>query len=255
MNIIVCGKRREGKTSYALVILRRWQEGNCGKIAWDTRHMMNEEMARKAGYSVLTICEEPEELEDAISDYEPGELIVVRPGSGKSGAEFSRLIGVMLDPPSRFENWSLLIDEAATVQSAHSIELDVDRIVRQHPTSALVIQTTHSLQDYHRASRDLTDMLVTFRLKGRSKQAFLEFCDGSEEMSAAIDGLPRHYAIAVDMGAATDEAEFRYIEPDSWYGQKSIDSNSDVVLRSESDATNKRTPVEGKGQTETFVEA
>jgi hypothetical protein len=98
-------------------------------------------------------------------------------------------------------------------------------------------------------------MLVTFRLKGRSKQAFLEFCDGSEEMSAAIDGLPRHYAIAVDMGAATDEAEFRYIEPDSWYGQKSIDSNSDVVLRSESDATNKRTPVEGKGQTETFVEA
>ena len=217
--------------------------------------MMNEEMATKAGYKVLTICEEPDELEEAITDYEAEELIVVRPGSGKSGAEFSRLIGVMLDPPSRFNNWALLIDEAATVQSAHSIELDVDRIVRQHPTSALVIQTTHSLQDYHRASRDLTDVLVTFRLKGRSKQAFLEFCDGSEEMSEAIDDLPRHYAIAVDMGAAKDEAEFRYIEPQTWYGKKAVDRKTDDLLGDNIDAENKRKTGERERETGAAVEA
>jgi hypothetical protein len=119
------------------------------------------------------------------------------------------------------------VDEARTLQSAHSIAPDLDRIVRQHPRSALIVQTTHSLQDWHRASRDLTDSMVAFRLRGRSLESFLEYCDGSDEMRTAIENLPRHYAIAVDMGAGPDDAEFRYIEPRSWWTEKKSKNNLD----------------------------
>lgn len=242
---------KEGKTSFALVALRRWQGG---KIAFDPRHMIDEQMAERAGFTTLTYVESPEELEAAIADYESGELIVVLPSGSNLSSEFSRTIGVLLDPPEKYHNWALLIDEARTLQSANSIAPDLDRIVRQHPRSALIIQTCHSLQDWHRASKDLTDALVAFRLKGNSLKGFLEFCDGSDEMETAIRELPRHYAILVDMGAGPGEPEFEFIEPRTWWTEKKVDSNNPEAYERSEYVTTGRETSEGDREAEGFVE-
>lgn len=251
MNLLVCGRMKEGKTSFALVALRRWPGG---KIAWDPRHMIDEEMAQRAGYKVLTLVDSPEELEDAIEDYEPGELIVVRPTGDDLSSEFSRLIGVLLNPPERYHNWALLVDEARTLQSAYTIAPDLDRIVRQHPRSALIIQTTHSLQDWHRASRDLTNYLVAFRLRGKSLDAFIEYCDGSDDMRQDITDLPRHYAIIVDMGAGPDDPEYQYIEPRTWWNKKDFDIRDFEAYERSDDGQTSRTTGEGDREAERPVE-
>lgn len=220
---------------------------------FDPRHMVDEEMARRAGYKILTTVETGEELEEAIHDYEEGELIVARPTSDVE-ADFQRIIGVLLDPPERFHNWALLVDEAATLQSAHTISADLDRIIRQHPRSALIVQTTHSLQDWHRSSRDLTNGLVAFRLKGNSLEAFLDYCDGSDEMREAIQELPRHYAIAVDMGAASDQDEFRYVEPRSWWNQNSVDNPNQEEYTEEGYGATSGAAGEGNGEAQEPVD-
>ena len=241
---------KEGKTSYGLHLLAR---SGKGAIAWDPRHMIDEEMAERAGFEYLTTVDTGQDLEEAIQEYDPGELVVVRPSGLDLETEFHEIIGVLLDPPERFHDWALLVDEAASLQSAHAITPDLDRIVRQHPRSALIVQTTHSLQDWHRSSRDLTDAMVAFRLQGRSLDAFVEYADGSEDMRQAVLDLPRHYAILIDCGSEPGAEEFTYIEPQEWWNNKVLDKSFSEAYNGGEHGETGGAADKGNGQEERFV--
>lgn len=204
MNVLVCGRIKEGKTTLALHLACEWAPG---VVVWDPRHMIEG----------AVYVSDADELEDAIQE---GEWrrgpIIYRPDGLQLGEDFDAMCSVLFTPPERFDNFSLVIDEAADLQSAHTIAPHLSRCVRQHPRTVLVVQTTHSLQDWHRASKDLMNDLYCFRLIGRSLKAVMEFCDGSEEMEATIKNLPRHHCVHVSFESSSEEEEFEVIDP-SWH--------------------------------------
>jgi hypothetical protein len=135
---------------------------------------------------------------------------------------------VLFEPPEKYHNWALVVDEAATLQSAHNIAPHLSRAVRQHPRSVLIIQTTHSLQDWHRASKDLQSHLFCFRLMGRSLKSVVEFCDASEEMEETIKTLPPHHLVHVNFEAHAGSPEFTVIDdPSLWWEGENSDLTDD----------------------------
>jgi hypothetical protein len=222
-NILVCGRMKEGKTTFALWIARNWRPG-AGVVVWDPRHMIDLEMVHPVGYETVMYAYDPESLQEQIDNYQQGALIVYRPASTEMEEDFNALCSVLLEPPERYHNWTLVVDEAAQLQSSYKIVPQLSRAIRQHPRSVLIVQTTHSLQDWHRASKDLTNHLFCFRLVGRSLRAVVEFCDGSEDMEETIKNLPPHHAIHISFESVANSEEFVLVEPDSWY--ESYDSDS-----------------------------
>jgi hypothetical protein len=228
---------KEGKTSFALWLARNWKAG-C-TVAFDPRHMIDEEMGQHAGFEEIIIVENAEELQTAIEDIQGRQetveptLIVYRPSGFDLGSQFDEMAQVLFEPPERYHNWTLIVDEAATLQSAHSIAPHLSRAVRQHPRSVLIIQTTHSLQDWHRASKDLQSHLFSFRLMGRSLKSVVEFCDASEEMEETIKTLPPHHLVHVDFEAHAGGPEFVVIDdPSIWWQEdpenKDLTENNDL---------------------------
>ena len=211
MNTLICGRMKEGKTTLALYLAREWANG---VVAWDPRHRI----------TGATYVYSGDELEDAIMDkkWRDG-LIVFRPDGLRIEEQFDEMCGVLFTPVERFDHFALVIDEAADLQSAHRISPRLSQAVRQHPRSVLIVQTTHSLQDWHRASKDLTSDVYTFRLRGRSLQALVEFCDGGSEMYETVAALPRHHCIHINLEATeTAEEEIELLDdPKMWYSPDS----------------------------------
>jgi len=208
MNVLVCGRMKEGKTTFALHLARQWSNG---VVIWDPRHMIS--------FPGATYVQNGDELEDAIADrcWSQGPIIF-RPNALQLLEDFEDMCSVLFTPPERFDHFALIIDEAAEMQSPHTIQPHLSRAVRQHPRTVLVIQTTHSLQDWHRASKDLMSDLYCFRLIGRSLEAVIDFCDGSDELRETIKKLPKHHMVHVCFEANDDNKEFEVLDdPTIWY--------------------------------------
>jgi hypothetical protein len=245
LNILCCGRMKEGKTSFALWLARNWKSGCV--VAFDPRHMIDEEMAEHAGFDEIEIVEDAEALQVAIETIQDEAtdrenrrqgttLIVFRPSGFDLGSQFDEMSAVLFEPPERYHNWSLVVDEAATLQSAHNIAPHLSRAVRQHPRSVLIIQTTHSLQDWHRASKDLQSHLFCFRLMGRSLKSVVEFCDASEEMEETIKTLPPHHLVHVNFEAHAGAPEFTVIDdPSMWWEGDSEEVLEDDAMPKDSE--------------------
>lgn len=202
---------KEGKTTLGLYLCKEWADG---VIAWDPRHRIQ---------GVIYVSN-ADELEDAIIDkaWKKG-TIVFRPDGLRLEEQFNEMCGVLFTPVERFDHFALLIDEAADLQSAHRIDARLSQAVRQHPRSVLIVQTTHSLQDWHRASKDLTSDIYSFRLRGNSLKALVSFCDGNEELGEQVRTLPRHHCVRINL-EATDEGEEEvetWSDPQKWYSPDS----------------------------------
>lgn len=217
MIILCCGRIKEGKTSRALYLARQW---SIGVIVWDPRHRITpaDLPASYGDDNRITYVASGDELEDAIEErsFENGPIIFWPDGTNLEG-DFVEMCEVLFDPPERFGSggFALVVDEAADLQSAHRIQPQLQRAVKQHPRSVLIVQTTHSLQDWHRSSRDLTSEVHTFRLRGRSLDALVDFCDGDAELHEKIKTLPRHHAVRINFEADGD-LEIEDIGPE-WF--------------------------------------
>ena len=205
-NQLVCGRIKEGKTTFAIFLARQFSDGI---LIWDPRHMI-------AGGSYVS---DAEELEDAIQEEEWRKgPIVFRPDALHLTEDFDAMCEVLFTPPDRFDNFALIVDEAADLQSAQRIQPHLARALKQHPRTVLVIQTAHSLQDWNRPSKDLMNDLYCFKLIGRSALAVVDYCDGSEELETTIKTLPRHHLVHVSFEGGTDEEEFEVLDkPEEWY--------------------------------------
>lgn len=190
-------------------------------IVWDPRHRITpaDLPAVYGEHNKITYVQSGDELEDVIQehDWEHGP-IVFWPDGRFLEENFVELCEVLFDPPERFGpgGFALIVDEAADLQSAHRIHAHLQLAVKQHPRSVLIIQTTHSLQDWHRSSRDLTSEVHAFRLRGRSLEAIVEFCDGDDDLREQIKTLPRHHCIRINLEAGDGELEIEHVEPD-WF--------------------------------------
>lgn len=209
MNILICGRMKQGKTTLALYLAKEWCKG---RIAWDPRHRITGSV----------YVHNAEELEDAIHEkkWRDG-LIVFRPDGLRLEEQFDELCSVLFTPVERFDHFALIIDEAADLQSAHRISPRLSQCIRQHPRTVLIIQTTHSLQDWHRASRDLTNAVYSFCLRGNSLRALVDFCDGGDELYNLIKTLPRHHCVRILLEESTEEEIIVLDDPKEWYSPDS----------------------------------
>lgn len=181
---------KEGKTTLALFLAF---QHSSGVIAWDPRGMMD-------GFRVSSGEEMLEAIRNKKWIVEENKFAAVQhvrpicyvPESPDLQEDFHEFCMVAFPPKFTRRNFACIIDEAAQLQKANWINPDLDRAVRQHPRDVVIIQTTHSLQDFHRASKDLMNDLYIFQLQGRSLEAAVDYCDGSPEMREAIKTLPPH---------------------------------------------------------------
>lgn len=211
MNTVICGRMKEGKTTLALYLAKEWSNG---VIAWDPRHRI----------TGAIYVQNADELEDAIcnQEWQKG-TIVYRPSGLRIEEEFDEMCGVLFTPVERFDHFALVVDEASQMQSAQRISARLSQAVRQHPRSVLIIQTSHSLQDWHRASKDLTSDIYSFRLRGRSLQALMDFCDGDKKLEEQVKTLPRHHCVRINLEATDDgEEEITLLDdPQKWFSPDS----------------------------------
>ena len=209
-NILVCGRIKQGKTTLAIYLAHQHSPG---VVVWDPRHMQH-------GYIVRPPI--GENLEEAIQAGAYHEQPIVVWPSGNLEEEFADTCGVLFSPPERFSGdgednggFAFVVDEAADLQKAQSINDALRVVVKQHPRSVVVIQTTHSLQEWNRSSKDTMSCLYCFRLQGRSLTYAVEYADveDEEELHTAIRSLPEHYFIKVDFESEPGVAEWEVCEP------------------------------------------
>lgn len=209
-NILVCGRIKQGKTTLAIFLAH---EHSPGVIVWDPRHMQQ-------GYIVRPPIEE--NLEDAIQEKKYDKQPIVVWPSGNLEEEFDEVCRVLFSPPERFsgdgrENggFAFVVDEAADLQKSNSITDSLRIAVKQHPRSVIVIQTTHSLQEWNRSSKDTMSHLYLFRLQGRSLTYAVEYADvdDEEEFEYAIKSLPEHTYVHVDFESSPGAPAYEICEP------------------------------------------
>lgn len=209
-NILVCGRIKQGKTTLAIFLAH---EHSPGVIVWDPRHMQK-------GYIIHPPI--AENLEDAIQEKKYHEQPIVIWPSGNLEEEFDEVCSVLFNPPERFSGngkdsggFALVVDEAADLQKANSITNSLRIAVKQHPRSVVVIQTTHSLQEWNRSSKDTMSHLYCFRLQGRSLTYAVEYADveNEEEFETEIRSLPEHYYVHVDFESIPGAPAFEVCEP------------------------------------------
>ena len=209
-NILVCGRIKQGKTTLAIFLAH---ENSAGVIVWDPRHM-------QAGY----IVEPPiaENLEDAIKEKKYRDApIVVWPGRDLE-SDFEEVCSVLFNPPERFSGdgkgnggFAFVVDEAADLQTSNSINDSLRIAVKQHPRSVIVIQCTHSLQEWNRSSKDTMSALYCFRLQGRSLEYVVRYADveDEEEFEETLKSLPEHSYVKVDFESTPGAPAFEVCEP------------------------------------------
>jgi hypothetical protein len=185
VNKLVCGRMKQGKTTLAMYLAR---ERGFAIVAWDPRNMIQGDV----------VCWGPEQLQDAIEAIKAGELahdavIVYRFDSTDVHGEFNAMCAVLFPPMFTFGSFSLVVDEAAQLQKSNWILPSFDRAIRQHPRSVDIYQTTHSLQDFYRSSRDNVTDLYTFSLMGKSLESVVDFTEGDDETKQMIRGLDNHW--------------------------------------------------------------
>lgn len=209
-NILVCGRIKQGKTTLAIFLAH---EHSPGVVVWDPRHMQR-------GFIVRPPI--AENLEDAIQEKSyKSQPIVIWP-SGNLEEEFAEVCSVLFNPPERFSGngkdsggFAFVVDEAADLQKANSITDALRIVVKQHPRSVVVIQTTHSLQEWNRSSKDTMSHLYCFRLQGRSLKYAVEYADveNEEEFTEEIKSLPEHSYVHVDFEAVPGAPSYEICEP------------------------------------------
>jgi len=209
-NVLVCGRIKQGKTTLALFLAHQYSPG---VVVWDPRHMFH-------GYIVRPPV--GENLEDAIQEKKYDQQPIVVWPDGNLEEEFGEVCGVLFSPPERFsgdgkENggFALVVDEAADLQKAQSIHESLRIAVKQHPRPVIVIQCTHSLQEWNRSSKDTMSQLYCFRLQGRSLTYAVEYADveNEEELSQTIRSLPEHSYVKIDFESQPGIAEFEVCPP------------------------------------------
>jgi muconolactone delta-isomerase len=164
----------------------------------------------------------PEELEDAIQEKKYDKQPIVIWPSGNLEEEFDRVCEVLFNPPERFSGdgassggFAFVVDEAADLQTSNSIKDSLRIAVKQHPRSVIVIQCTHSLQEWNRSSKDTMSGLYCFRLQGRSLKYVVEYADvdDEDELEQALKSLPEHAYVFIDFEAQPGLAEFEVCPP------------------------------------------
>jgi hypothetical protein len=226
LNINICGRREEGKTTLAMHLARARHRGI---VAFDPRGMIQ-------GVVVYG----PDELQNAIQEraWERGP-IVYRYDSGDHAEQFGQVTEILFPPRFPLGGFAFIIDEAGMLQSPHSCDENLSRVVKQHPTfppreSVTIIQTNHRLAEFHGASKALMNELYIFQTTHpRDLETLAEHTDGEQAIAETVAKLPRHHCVKFKYDRQAEGVPQWELmsDPTAWYvptvsgGKNSLDTD------------------------------
>lgn len=221
MNLIVCGRRLEGKSTLSLKLAR---DQHRGVVVFDPRGMF-------AGCR----CSDAAEVAEAIQDRAWESLPIVLTPEGDTLDGFAALCDVLFPPQFTLSDFGLVIDEAGMLQSSHSSHPALARAVAQHPHRGItIIQNTHRLPEIHGKSKALMDDLYIFKTMHPGDLAtLLDFVEGDSEVIELVQGLPPHHCIHYTYRREAG-AQWELLDrPEAWYNP--IQKEEADYVRTETD--------------------
>lgn len=210
-NVNIVGRRLEGKTTLALWRCRKYK----AKVIWDPRGMI--------GGSVYVCTADDMEIAIEEGAWRDGP-IVYRPESGDVEEEFQSFCRVLFPPKFTRGGFAVIVDEAGELQTAHGINSDLLRAIKQHPTdppseSVLLVQTNHRLAEFHNSSKALMDELYIFQSTLPGDLRTIEEHTGSHEVAVIVRNLPKHHCVKYLYGRQNSGVP-QYVvmdDPSVWY--------------------------------------
>lgn len=214
MNLIVCGRRHEGKSTLSLHLAR--QTHGRAVVVFDPR-----------GIFEGLRCADSGELEAAIREglFERELLTFTPEGTVEEG--FDDLCTVLFPPRFTRTNFALVIDEAGQLQTSHSSRPSLARAVAQHPLHSIsIIQNTHRLPELHGKSKSLMDDLFLFwATHPGDLEGILEYT-GEPELVETVSRLPLHHCVHYSYRRTAEGQQWKTLDkPEEWYhpiGQQGI---------------------------------
>lgn len=205
MNLIVCGRRLEGKSTLSLKLAR---ESHRGIVIFDPRGMF-------AGFR----CADAGDVDDAIREREWEKQPIILTPAGDPMDCFSDLCDVLFPPQFTLSDFGLVIDEAGMLQSSHSSHPALARAVAQHPHRGItIIQNTHRLPEIHGKSKALMDDLYIFKTTHPGDLAtLLDFVEGDAEVIERVQALPPHHCIHYTYRREAGAQWNLLDKPELWY--------------------------------------
>jgi hypothetical protein len=202
---LICGKREEGKTTWALHLCEEWSPRT---IVFDVRHQF-----RRDDFSIV---ESVDELAERCA--EAGGIVVYRPQSIKPDeiigvAEYVRAMSSEDDEAHRF---SFLIDEAGIVANKGEAILELQTLTFFHRRNTLqVLFLAHRPSQIKPDFRAVIDYLYCFNMTEPRDLDFLSDMGVDEETIDVITRLAPHYLVEIEVG--TREKPKVIADPESWY--------------------------------------
>lgn len=226
-NIVINGRREEGKSTLALSILKKLHQGI---VICDFRGDQFD------GVKVYSQAE----LEDAIDErlWMQAPIVYICDNGEESFGEVCEVLF-----PERFTKggFGFLIDESDSngLQTHQSINPALRRVIKQHPThppreAVTVVQTTHFLGDLHRTSKGLVNEYYVFSVTDyNSVKAVSYFC--GDEVAAIVPTLPKHHCVRYFAGRRDEGLpQFEiWDKPEIWFVEKSGSDDSFQPLQVE----------------------
>lgn len=204
-NVIIIGRRREGKTTLAVHLALT---SGKGIVIFD----INSQVEIK---NSIIVCE----LEGfhelmMLSSKERPRIIIYRPiGGAQSGAldaEFSEVAKVLWVSG---HNYVFLVDEAHWLQTPQQANEMLETYIRMADSSVTLIQTVHTLSDTWTRGRSLASDIIMFQLT-RSADLKAVQAEFGEDVSEQVKALPLHHYIHVDLDS---HKTTKVDNPASWY--------------------------------------
>lgn len=154
MNALIVGKRRMGKSTLALALARLHSNII---IVYDPNSQYREFGDPKSVPQIQATLDWFSDPENP----EPTEpiILVFRPRVDHFEEDF----GALADMLWKYDGYSIVADEAPTLQTPHAINSQLARIVRQGPAGVSIFQTCHRVPDVNRLSRALCTDYFFFR--------------------------------------------------------------------------------------------
>jgi hypothetical protein len=223
MNALVIGVRRQGKSTVSIAVA---QSQSKTTVIFDP----NEQFRNFPAIDVNAV--EPA-LVAAAEDQRGRHVIRVVPEGGEK--EIQDSFGQLTDVLWGWEDLTLIIDEASTVQAPSIIHDNLNRILRRAHASFHTIQTSHRITDFHRLSRSvsLSDVFAFRTVQSGDIKRMGEEVDG--RLVAILPTLGLYEVAHWWIRPGGDFAISVWRDPEEWYidigrdkgDQKNIDATGE----------------------------
>lgn len=203
MQALVLGRRRQGKSTVALAIAA---SQNNTTIIFDPN-------AQFCGFPTTSSVAEVERFLSATIESHARNVVVFRPQPGLTAEDFTALTDMLWG----WDDFSLIIDEAAALQKPAYLHPNLERLVRQAPAGVVVIQTTHRIVDIHRLCRMLASDVWFFYVRQNDadlKTVQAEYC---AEVAELIPYLRRYECLHYWLADGGAQRYAVWDDPKAWY--------------------------------------